>query len=264
MKDLLSSPARLNNAARLDDLKAALAAHGALGHAHRLSPAQPPSELRSLSLLPLVFGLMPRAAFVRTRPDAPIKPIIIQHLISLGTPYDDLLVSLLKGVCEQYWVTRPSNRSAPRKFGMADVRFRRSIYRRLVESQNGRCILCGAPFLGGAVETLDHVIPYRIIGDVPDGANWQIMCEVCNNTKGNYITSLQMLEAHNWVYGGEVPPLDVPLRHTRFIALSQRASCEECGSGPRTAHLSVYKRVATGLAVVDNTIVLCHTHARRS
>jgi hypothetical protein len=164
MKSLLSSPARLADRDAIEDLKVLFCAHGALGF-RKPTSHRTLSEWERLRLVPLVFGLMPRRAFERGNSDIPIKPSIAQHLDALGIAADPMLVDVIKSVCDQFYGTRTTQR----KFSIGDIRAIRYRYARLMDGQNSRCALCGAPFEGDCLPTLDHVIPFRLVGDVPDG-----------------------------------------------------------------------------------------------
>jgi hypothetical protein len=264
MVSLLSSPARLIDATSLDHLKAHLCEHGALGHRRPLRTV-PLTELEKFQLVPLIFGLMPKAAITSRRPDVAIKPIITTHLQALGVVPDPTLLDVLKSVCDQFWDTRKDNtqRYSKQKFGMRDVRPMQRTYLALLARQGNRCSLCGID-LRNCVETLDHVVPFRLIGDVPDGSNWEIQCEPCNNSKGNYVSSLQAMQAHNWVYTSSFAsfPLDQPSPETRFLMFAQAGRCTApgCAMTPKTGALQIRKIRDSGLAVADNLVVRCNTH----
>lgn len=150
-----------------------------------------------------------------------------------------------------------------RKYGMRDIRAMPRTYQGLYSKQAGRCSLCGLE-LRGTIESLDHVVPFRLIGDVPDGSNWEILCEACNSSKGFLMSSLQALQAHNWVYSTEFGkfPLEVPLPETRFLVLAQAGRCTVpgCTITPRSGPLFIQKLRDSGLAIADNLIVRCQAH----
>jgi hypothetical protein len=113
-------------------------------------------------------------------------------------------------------------------------------------------------------ETLDHVVPFRLIGDVPDGSNWEILCGPCNTSKGNFVSSLQAAQAHNWIYstdGGRFP-VDDPSPETRFLVLSQAGRCTVpgCTVTPKKGQLFIRKVRESGLAIADNLVVRCTIH----
>jgi 5-methylcytosine-specific restriction endonuclease McrA len=264
MRSLLSSPARLTDQTSVEYLKAHLCAHGALG-TYRALRAVPLTELEKFQLVPLVFGLMPSSAYTNRRPDAAIKPLIETHLTTLGLPRDQLLTDVLKSVCDQFWETRRdgSGRRLKRKYGMRDVRPMTRMYRALVDRQRSRCALCGAT-LTRSNETLDHIVPFRLVGDVPDGSNWQILCQACNGAKGNYVSSLQATHAYNWVYSTDTVPIATPPAETRFLIYAQAGRCtaDGCAVTPTTGALFIEKIRDTGLAVADNLTVRCAAHRR--
>jgi hypothetical protein len=132
----------LTNIAAIDHLKAHFCDHGVLGFRKKLHPV-PLTELEKFRFVPLVFGLMPKAAYVARRPDQPIKPIISAHLHAIGLPADPLLLDVLKSVCDQFWESRkdPSGRPLKKKYGMRDIRANRRAYQALLDKQAQRCTL---------------------------------------------------------------------------------------------------------------------------
>src|SRR5262249_30230059 len=145
------------------------------------------TELELLTIVPLVFGLLPARAVVREKPDDRIKPHIIEHLRSLAVDHDEELIDVLKSIADQYYATQPPESRfidgergtqpvrPTRKFGISDVKAANySRYRLLLERQAGRCAICGIPFNESATEELDHILPWRLVGDIPDGSNWQV------------------------------------------------------------------------------------------
>ena len=150
------------------------------------------SEAERLTVVPLVFGLIPRDALHRVRPDQRIKPIIRAHLSTLSVDYDEELVHLIKRVSDQYYdsAVRRDPSVRRRKMGIEGVRaLRRGIYEGLVARQMGRCAVCGVRFGKNAVETLDHILPWCLAGDPYDGSNWQLLCERCNQGKREWLSA---------------------------------------------------------------------------
>lgn len=229
------------------------------------------SEAQKLEFLPLMFGLMPRAGALRSSAYMEIKPLIREHLRHLEIPDEDLLVDLLKDLCDNFDRTQPNDpsrrRFRPRKFGIGDVRQLQPVYARLRESQRYRCAICGAAFDGKVAETLDHIIPWRLGGDPPEGSNWQILCKPCNDGKSDLISSIALVEYFNWVYADTkdvVPDLSenkISLR-SRYLLLSCREQCEleTCKMGPTGAELVIVRRAKTGFSVFDHLAVYCVAH----
>lgn len=268
MLDPLSSLGRLNDSNVVGSFCRLFGEHGALGYGIPPSPGSHVlTEIERLSLVPLVFGLLPARAIRRTRVDERVKPYIHQHLDVLGIPPEELLVDILKSIADQYASTSPVNSlrtgvPVKRKLQIASLRALGHPYRRLLHLQRGRCAICGALFDGRREEQLDHIVPWRLIGDVGDGSNWQVLCFECNVGKGSLLTTLLSAEAWGWLYASQSPINDAPTLETRYIVLAQRRRCEypECGVGPMTSSLEVKKAVATGLPVVDNLVVACENH----
>jgi hypothetical protein len=252
----------------LDDFEGTLRYHGALGY--RDGPLSgPATELTRLNVVPLVFGLLPVEALVRRSPDQLVKPSIRAHLAKVGVPTRESLVDVLKSVADQLWSTWPmsiryGNARCRRKGSITDLRANPFLYKKMLTSQGRRCAVCGSSFEAPGDETLDHTVPFRIIGDVPDGANWQILCPSCNGGKAERLSALQSLEALNWAYSDATGSfVRTPSLRTRYVVLAQagRCECTGCGARPNTTRLLVQRISETGLWVADNLHVRCQTHA---
>ncbi|HXJ23751.1 MAG TPA: protein kinase [Polyangia bacterium] len=212
---------------------------------------------------------MPILALARRRPDDRIKPIIRTHLSELGVALDERLVGVLKQLADQYYdsvLREPYARQ--RKMGIEGVRaLRRGTYRALLERQANRCAVCGVPFAGGADETLDHILPWCLAGDPYDGSNWQILCPPCNRGKREWLSAWQSPQSLNWFYGTtDTLPTEVPSAEVRYLALALAGRCQSkgCTSGPTTSELVLVRRVDSGLAILDNLIVLCRKDAAQN
>ena len=247
MPSLLSSLARLADGAAVSLLVLHVSRHLGQRYADRVArDTRVLGEEERLCVVPLIFGLLPRSAIVRARYDMPIKPLLARHLEQLGlVPTSDLL-DVLKSVADQYHRTAPGP-NRPRKWGIADLKASDPrLYRDILARQLGRCIYCGLAFDGNEEETLDHIIPWRLVGDVGDGTNWQIICRPCNVGKSNILSSLQAIKSLNWIYreelGGDTS--NVSLR-TRFVLLARDSRCSEvgCGQSTQTARLHVVPQV---------------------
>ncbi|MDY3551364.1 HNH endonuclease signature motif containing protein [Gemmata sp. JC717] len=236
---------------------------------HGLSAHAALTESERLLVVPLVFGLMPAKAVWRGRRDERIKPHIRDHLASIGLMPDEVLVDILKTVADQYYETQSEGivRAIPRKrkYGIADIKaMDRGLYHQMVQKQCGRCAVCGILLDQAEDETLDHILPWRLVGDIPSGSNWQILCQVCNSGKRAWFSALQSPESMNWIYSGhdQAIPHAEPTRETRYVVLAQLGVCQEpgCMNTPAAAHLRVRKCLSSGLAVVDNLTLLCDSH----
>lgn len=256
MRDLHSLQVRLAHSATLDAFCAFFEYHGALGTRRGTDQAWAPVDV--LSFVPLAFGLLPSEAVIRDKPDLRIKPSIRMYLRHLGVPESERLVDILKSTADQYYRTADSILRR-KKLGISDIRAMPHLYRKLRGSQNNRCSVCGASFRTGATETLDHVVPWRLIGDVPDGSNYQLLCEICNLGKREMLTVFQSPRAHNWIYGRNGTEFEA---ESRFVALALARHCavDNCNATVSTAEMFVQRHSDRGLAVVDNATVLCELH----
>lgn len=261
LEALASSKARLTDPATLKRFVEVVGYFAGLRIAGEA--ARPTDQLAWTSLVPLVFGLLPRAALVDR--ERFLRPQIAQHLSSVGISepgpgLTDLLffiASHMRSVLE-----------GKEKLGLAEM-FRRGHYDFLVDRQSGRCSVCGVLLasLGDLQCDLDHVIPWRILGDPPTGHNWQLLCKPCNSGKGSFLTSAQSRESWNWAYGSDrerraaAGAVDLPLR---WVVLAERGACEApgCSAVPADTELEVrYRDSSTGLAVADHLAVLCGFHS---
>lgn len=265
MVSLLSSPARLTDAASLGRFETVLLAHGVLGY--RAADASDMDETDRLCAIPLVFGLLPAAALARV--DIRIKPHITTHLDALGLKATDQLVSILKRIADQYastGVDRPSWLARPRKQSLAGVRLNGKLYRRMRQVQSGRCAVCGVDLdtVPDAEEALDHIIPWRIVGDPRDGSNWRLLCSVCNGGKADYVSTVLIPAAWNWIYreGTGPDPSGAPDRATRYVVFAQHGQCSvaDCRGTALTQRLFLTTVTDSGLAIADNLRVVCSEH----
>jgi hypothetical protein len=265
MSSLLSSPARLTDAVALSHFEEILLNHGVLGY--RAGSAAGISEEDRLSAVPLVFGLLPAEAI--NRRDVQIKPHIMRHLTAIGILPTASLVSILKRVSDHYAATspnRPEWLAKPRKESLAGLRLNGQLYRQIRGDQGGRCAICGVDLdrVLDVEEALDHIIPWRLVGDPPDGANWRLLCSSCNGGKSDYMTTLLSPAAWNWIYREGTGPDGTggPDRATRYVVLAQRGYCsvEGCYADATTSQLFLERLVPSGLAVADNLSVVCEAH----
>jgi 5-methylcytosine-specific restriction endonuclease McrA len=260
------SPARLTQTARIDVFLQFLCEHGALGYGFDPKRATtPPSEEELLAILPLFFGLMPLRALVPpVRSGYPaIRPLISSRLEKLSLQ-EQLLEDVLVSIADQYRSTQKNRylNTNSTKFGMRDVRARRSMYGKIQQRQGNRCATCGAPF-HEVDETLDHIVPWQFIGDISDGSNWQVMCQPCNSGKGDLVSSLQSPFAHDWLYGGTFTWPSVKLHQvSRYLALRRSVICaaDNCKLAARDTRLFVVRKDLDAVPSLDNLDVRCDDH----
>ena len=242
--------------------------HGVLGYGMPDRPVL--NDASIFKVVPLVFGLMPAAAIYRDKGDMHIKPIIRAHFKNIELDYDEELVSIVKSISDQYYYTSPGYRSkvsaGTRKYTIRDVCASKGrVYREIKNRQAGRCAYCGVPFDGRGLETLDHIIPYRLVGDVLDGSNWRLACEKCNLGKTSIISIYLANEYHNWIYGGATSsePGDASASvRTRYVVLARDRGCThpDCTATAVSSELKVQRVVPTGLNVADCCATFCSTH----
>jgi hypothetical protein len=252
----------------VEKFKIVFLAHGVLGRQdpNSYEKIKNFSEYDKLTIVPLIFYFLPVAAFQESRSlGEPIKPLIKEHLKTLSwVVIDDELTDILKAISEQYFVSK-IRRYIKRK-GMSDLRLNRSLYKRIRSRQGERCCICGTKFDTDTDcrESLDHIIPYYLIGDIMDGSNWQILCEPCNRGKSCYISCLQAPEALNWIYMSA--KINEITETSRYVALMNNAKCmhSSCNNNTSNSKLSVILKTKTGLSVPKHLEVLCEEHTMHS
>jgi hypothetical protein len=263
---------RLRDPAMLLSLTQYLAQHLGTQYLQRLPTTRRDfSEEEKWRFAPLIFGLMPRKAAVRDSIYKEIKPEIRSHLALLGIEPDDLLVDLIKEMCDNFDRSRPANPAVPRirarKASIGDLRLQSTLHQKIRTTQNQRCAVCGVLFTQGTPETLDHVIPWRVGGDPADGANWQLLCGPCNEAKANFFCGFAMIEYSNWIYVDSrykerIYPDDYVSTGNRFLVLATARQCRSpgCTVTPRDSELFIVRSMATGFSVFDYLSVRCAAH----
>jgi 5-methylcytosine-specific restriction endonuclease McrA len=214
-----------------------------------------------VSLIPLFFGLLPRAALTRDSILTPVKGDIRLHLAGLGVPCDELLVDVLKRVADQYVQTRPPRQVFSQKVSLGTLRDSRPhAIHNLIARQVGRCCVCGTALTNDTHVAIDHVLPWRIGGD--KDANLQLLCERCNRGKRDYVSPLQSPRIHGWMYGLDGLDLSRVNEDSRYVALAVAGRCMflTCLQAPRDGELDVYSRSASAIATLDNCVVSCGGH----
>jgi len=227
------------------------------------------SEAGRMSFLPQVFGLIPVNAIIERPPYGSVKPLIAEHLASLGVPRSELLVNIVKDLCDNFDRTRIRDgdpRLRVRKSSIADLRQAPDLYRKLRTSQGARCRVCGTEFSEGKKEeTLDHVIPWRLGGDPPGGWNWQLLCRRCNSAKDTIFSAFATPEYVNWIYSDlmlRAPSADSVSERGRYLVLKHYGRCQtrDCTASPSNSELWVVRSVPSGLPVFDHLTVACDRH----
>jgi 5-methylcytosine-specific restriction endonuclease McrA len=258
-------PARTIAVDDLNLLVDLLDAHGARGFSLG-SPLQYRESERWLAAS-TIFACLP-SAVVNLRPGRDkFVPPIRQHLSRLRLPQEERTCLVLKGVAEQIVLTTPAlcarhGLRPRRKYGVSDVRALGQ-YIGLTRAQGGRCATCGLPLAHAENVELDHVIPFALIGDVADGANWRLLCGQCNMGKHEFMSSWLVADAWNWLPGAAMAEVGAkPTLRARYSVLATRGRCEhaECGAGAASRHLSVLPILPDGLLVPSNLRVLCDLH----
>lgn len=152
-----------------------------------------------------------------------------------------------------------------RKWGLsAALRKKASLIRALQAQANGRCALCGWPFSAGFTAELDHILPWRFVRDPAGGANWRLLCGLCNRAKSDHFSAAMTQAWQGWP-AREREALFTegwPQRQTAYAILSRDRVCARCGGSPATHRLAV--RLKNGERdrglVLSNFEVVCESH----
>ena len=207
-------------------------------------------ELGELIRYRLIFLMLPAdCLYANPRED---KPIIREHLKNLGISPDEDLVRGVKFVCENF---RKKRGASIRKWGVTDVYlYLPHIYQAKLESQGGRCNVCGTVLHYGENMQLDHVMPWHLGNDPVDGSNWQFLCLDCNTGKNVFPYFSLSKAGINWIGPEDNDNLRLDVR---YAALVRDGKCVRTGRTPRETELVVTKRVRTGCWILDNVESTC-------
>ena len=234
--------------------------HGVLGSGR--VDIEDVSEYEKFKTIPLVFGLMPESAIRGRRYDLKVIPIIRRHFDELSVMYDEELLHVVKNLCDQYFHTTPNTEHyTRRKFQISDVRATKFMYEKIMSRQNSRCAVCGSLFGADNIETLDHIIPWRLIGDVYDGSNWQFLCSKCNTSKATNLSFIQMPEFLNWSYVNSDNESGITNR-IRYAVLCRDQGCRfpGCDKNPKNSDLDVVKLTDRSAYLYEFLEVRCKKH----
>jgi hypothetical protein len=147
-----------------------------------------------------------------------------------------------------------------RKSSLRDLPY--PIRRRLLQSQNGRCAICGWLFSGDTPTwrceseceaTLDHRVPFRLGGERLE--NLWILCGLCNAIKASWshIGEHGRIWINNHIYyEGE--------RSVAFWVMCRQKACSQCSALAGEARFLVRRRRDTGAWVADNCEIICENH----
>jgi 5-methylcytosine-specific restriction endonuclease McrA len=224
------------------------------------------SEYKKFRMIPMVFGLMPESAIRGRSYDLKIIPIIKYHLEELSIDYDEELLHVIKNLCDQYFHTSLNGgHYTRRKYKVSDVRATRYMFDKIISRQNNRCTVCGSLFSSENIETLDHIIPWRLIGDVLDGSNWQFLCVKCNNSKSSNLSYTQMSEFLNWTYLSADSDGGITNR-TRYAVLCRDQKCKfpGCDKNPKNSSLDVIKLTKKSAYLFEFLETRCQEHLKNN
>jgi hypothetical protein len=175
------------------------------------------------------------------------KPIIRDHLISLGIEPDEDLVRAIKFFCVNF---RAQRLKSSKKMGISDVYIKYPhIFQKILSGQHSRCKICGEPLQYGLNMQLDHVLPWHLGDDPSDGSNWQFLCNICNSGKGEF----PYYSLSNYGFNLIRPNSDDRLMpQVRVAVLMRDGACVISNQKPINTKLYVIKRIESGCWLLDN------------
>jgi hypothetical protein len=246
-------------------LKALISYHGGISSSPDYVVGKSLTETQRFEAVPLIFRLIPSKALEGAGGLILVKPMIRDHLSKLGFGADEALIDCMKLVVDQYARYLRSESRQDTKWGMRELRGTQH-YRRLMTAQASRCPVCGVRLERSGNESLDHIVPFNLIGDTMTGENWSIMCASCNSGKTHWLSALQSAYATGWLYGQRTPSLQKMHPETRYAALALSGKCmvSGCAKTPRDGELLVRRKSETGLWVMGNLAVVCGEHDARA
>lgn len=207
----------------------------------------------------ILMSLLPKEAFDPNYTGS-YDDAISNHLSSLGLSLGANEIRVLRDVIINASALRGLNSTQARNqvSTMADLRGRPSLYREVMQRQNGRCIWCGVLFgTLGVHESLEHVSPKHLGGDAGDGSNWGISCISCNSGKADSLAWAAQPEAHDYVRRTQFDAVDfISLQH-RWAVLMRSPHCAFCQKSSLESELVVYKRIPTGLPIPSHCDTAC-------
>lgn len=238
--------------------------HGARGF--QPTPGPTHSELDRWRAGRTIFRLLPSTT-LQMRPGSGFRPVIREHLTALGLSSTERAELVLKSVAEQLINTNAElcarlNRKPKVKMGVSHVRANGK-YQTLARRQSNRCATCGIALDAADSVELDHVVPFSIIGDVFDGANWRLLCGRCNLGKHSFMSSWFTPDAWGWIAdAGHVPAAASATLRTRYSVLASTGRCESagCDATAQTSELRVEPRVVDAFWTAQNLRVACARH----
>ena len=131
----------------------------------------------------------------------------------------------------------------------------------LLESQNGRCQLCGRVLKLGsgsssvAQPALDHVVPFDLGGNKN---NTRLICRGCNNTKGQNLTFVNS-DRVALNYFIKKPSSESEIR--LWVMERDESRCTEpgCNNDSKTSELKVTVINSLGRYIFDNLRTVCES-----
>jgi hypothetical protein len=108
------------------------------------------------------------------------------------------------------------------------------------------------------------VVPWRFISDPAGGANWQLLCGLCNRAKSDHFSAAMTQAWLGWPAreGDALLRAGWAQRQAAYAVLSRDRVCALCGEGPSSQRLGVRLRDgdrARGLEIASLEVI-CDRH----
>jgi hypothetical protein len=207
----------------------------------------------------IIMTLLPAKAFDETFSGS-IDSAIDEHIEILGIPLSEPQKSRLRDICINVLSYRglSSKEARSRTKGIAFVRSKPDLYRRISMRQNERCLWCGVLLDDSNVEvSLEHIAPKHIGGDHYSETNWALSCTSCNSGKEDTFAWPACSKAHDFLTRSDfAEPFRIGLPQ-RWSVLMRDRKCKMCNLDSTQTELWIFRRVITGLPTPANCGVTC-------
>ena len=230
--------------------------HGALGDRPDDSIIYDQKDLFFIS--PLFFYLTPHKVLTRSLTGHKYKKAIAKYHSEVGINENSQLIDIIFNMSDQYFSTSktfsPDHHYVKRKGSLAKLRSNPILYKKVLTKQNYKCDICGVDYESNTNFHLDHIIPWRLLGDPDDGLNWRILCDRCNRGKGSFLSAMQTKEFNDWYYSNEQDQISEHLFDSSILryvcyAMNRNNKPINIGKGKK---FNLRKKVENGLFVFSN------------
>ena len=241
---------------RIDKFIQITSFHGVLGYRPDDHIVYDQKDLFFVS--PLFFYLTPHRVLTKSLVGHRYKKVISKYHNDLGIKENPLLTDIIFHMSDQYFLTsktlNPDKHYIKKKATLAKLRTNPLLYSKVLSRQNEKCDVCGVDFFSNTNFHLDHIIPWRLLGDPDDALNWRMLCDKCNIGKGSFLSAMQQKEFNNWHYSNEQSSDSESLFDSntlRYVCFAMQRNNKpiKIGKGKK---LNLRKKINEGLFIYSN------------